>query len=728
MKSIFKISFFFLLSFNVSGQSFSPDELAKWEKQAQNVTIIRDNWGIPHVYGKTDADAVFGLMYAQCEDDFKRIEYNYIRGLGRLSEIEGESRIFNDLWAKAYSNPEELKNILDNMAPDLQKIMYAFADGMNYYLATHPEVEPQLLKRFEPWYPLVFSEGSSEGNVSNQTDISRREIAEFFAAQIPSPAMETEGSKGSNGMALAPSRARSGNAMLLINPHVSVYHRLEAHLTSDEGLDVYGAISKGQFFIYHGFNNYCGWMHTSSGTDTQDAFLVSMKEENGKKYYSYGSSWREVKSREITVKYRDETGTIKERQFKVDYTHHGPVVAKRDEYFVSITPLHRPEKELEQRFRSMKADGLEAFTKLMRIRSNSTNNTVYADVDGNIAYWNGNFVPKRNPDENYRKPVISNPENDWDGLHPLDEIIHVINPSNGWIQNCNSTPYLSAGEYSPKVGEYPAYMTGHHHNPRAANAIRLLDNANDFTPDDFRELAYDNYLQLFDLVLPPLFSAWDNSAGSRDENLSKPLNLLRSWNRRATVDSREVLLGEAYARRFSAMTRKYIPGDTIMGMNLKSYPQIMIGIEKMTSAEILEAFREAVASTVNNYGRYDPKLGDVLRFQRISDHPTYFHDNQPSIPSRFLSGFLGSLPAAYYTRQEGSTKRYYAGGNSFVAVVDFGDEVQAWTIIGGGQSANPDSPHYTDQAEMFMKGEMKKVHFKKEEVESHATRRYHPGK
>ena len=246
--------------------------------------------------------------------------------------------------------------------------------------------------------------------------------------------------------------------MLLFNPHVSVYHRLEAHLVSEEGLDVFGAVSKGQFFVYHGFNHNCGWMHTSSGTDTQDAFLVKLKEEDGRKMYSYGQEWRPVSTRNITVPYKDEDGTVRERTFEVDYTHHGPIVAMRDDYHVTITPLHMPEKELEQSFLTMKTTGLESFKKVMSIRSNSTNNTVYADSEGNIGYWNGDFVPRRNPDANYREPVISNPENDWKGLHELDEIIHVINPENGWIQNCNSTPYLSAGEYSPKTGDYPAYM------------------------------------------------------------------------------------------------------------------------------------------------------------------------------------------------------------------------------------------------------------------------------
>ncbi|MCA6074307.1 penicillin acylase family protein [Fulvivirga sedimenti] len=730
MNSLLRILFLFFISLNLAAQPFSPEEVAAWKKQAQKVTIIRDNWGVPHIYGKTDADVIFGLMYAQCEDDFQRIEYNYIRGLGRLAELEGEGQVFNDLWARAYGDPSVLKEKLSKMDPAMKKIMQAFADGMNYFLATHPEVEPRLLTRFEPWYPLAYSEGSSEGNVSNQTDISRREIAEFFATQIPELSNEPEGeSKGSNGMALGPSRTKSGKAMLLINPHVSVYHRLEAHLNSEEGLDVYGAVSKGQFFVYHGFNNYCGWMHTSSGTDTHDAFLMKVKEEKGKKYYSYGDKWREIETKSITVPYKNRDGQLNKRTFQVDYTHYGPIVTKRDEYYVAITPLHMPEKELEQEFMTMKADGLEGFKKVMSIRSNATNNTVYADVDGNIAYWNGNFVPRRNPEANYRKPVLSTPENDWKGLHELDEIIQVINPVNGWIQNCNSTPYLASGEYSPKKGDYPAYMTGHHQNPRAANAMRLLDAAKDFTADDFRQLAYDNYLQLFDIVLPPLFAAYDGleSGDDRKESLSGPVSMLRNWDRRATIEAEAVLLGEAFARRMSGMSGKYIPADTVMDMNLESFPQVIVARDRLSADEVLEALRGSVEYMNETFGSYNVPLGDVLRFQRISDHPTFYDDAKPSIPSRFLSGFLGSIPAAFYNRQEDSNKEYYAGGNSFIAVIEFGETVKARTIIGGGQSADPDSPHYNDQSEMFMKGELKEVNFTREEVEANAEKTYHPG-
>ncbi len=731
MKKILLPVLFILAVQNATAQTFTTEEKDRWESRAENVTIVRDTWGVPHIYGKTDADVVFGLMYAQCEDDFPRVEYQYIKGLGRLSEVNGERMLMNDLYARAFSDSVRMVALYETLEPWLQELMVAFADGMNFYLSKNPG-KATLIKKYKPWYALTYTEGSSEGNTSNQTSVSRREIADYFNNQNPGTEEQGGENNGSNGFAVGPSRTANGNAMLVINPHVSVYHRLEAHLVSEQedGLDVYGAVSKGQFFIYHGFNNFCGWMHTSSGTDTQDSFLETIEERDGRLQYKFGDQWRDVDTRQHTIRYRQDDGSMAERTYAVHYTHHGPVLAKRGEYHVSLTPLHMPEKELEQEWKTMKAGGLEDFREVMSIRSNATNNTVYADVDGNIAYWNGNFVPRRNQARNWRQPVPSAPENDWMGLHPLDEIIQVINPSVGYIQNCNSTPYLAAGPDSPKPGDYPDYMTGHHHNPRAANALRLLQAEQAFTPDKFRGMAYDNYLQLFDLILPGLKEAYNKLPENdpRKSGLADEATLLLTWDQRATVHSEAALLGERFARAVARLSGKYMPADTTMGMNLESYPNMVVARNRMSDDDFLLALENARDQMLGTYGKVNIPLGDVYRFQRLQDHPTRYDEDAPSIPSRFMSGFLGSLPAANYDNPDDTDQQYFAGGNSFIGVVNFDPEqVEAWTIIGGGQRADPDSPHYTDQAEMFMNGELKKVFFTREDVKKNTERSYHPG-
>src|SRR6185312_15914748 len=251
-----------------SAQTQAAD-IARWKQEAANVTIIRDDWGIAHVYGKTDADAVFGAEYAQAEDDFNRVETNYINAMGRLAEAEGESKIYQDLRMKLFIDPETLKKQYAQSPEWLQHLMNAFADGLNCYLYKHPEVKPRVITRFEPWMALSFSEGSIGGDIER---VNLTQLEAFYGqgpgthqARVPAPAIEDEMAEptGSNGMAIAPSNTASHHALLLINPHTSFFFRSELQMVSDEGLDAYGASNWGQFFIYQGFNPHAGWMHTS---------------------------------------------------------------------------------------------------------------------------------------------------------------------------------------------------------------------------------------------------------------------------------------------------------------------------------------------------------------------------------------------------------------------------------------------------------------------------------
>ena len=245
------------------------EESKKYMEYANNVEIIRDDFGVPHIYGKTDADAVFGLLYAQCEDDFNRVEQNYIWAIGRLAEVEGEEALYSDLRAKLFMTEAEAKANYNQSPNWLKKLCDAFADGINYYLLKHPEVQPKLLTHFEPWMPMYFSEGSIGGDIER---ISINKIKAFYESGMEIPkaeAMELKKKQealepqGSNGIAISGKLTRSGNAMLLINPHTSFFFRGEVHMVSEEGLNAYGAVTWGQFFVYQGFNEKTGWMHTS---------------------------------------------------------------------------------------------------------------------------------------------------------------------------------------------------------------------------------------------------------------------------------------------------------------------------------------------------------------------------------------------------------------------------------------------------------------------------------
>ncbi|HSL72752.1 MAG TPA: penicillin acylase family protein, partial [Longimicrobiales bacterium] len=308
---------------------------AAWERQAQNVTIIRDDWGIPHVYGKTDADAVFGLMYAQAEDDFNRVETNFLNALGRLAEAEGESAVYRDLRMKLFIDPDSLQAKYQASPEWLQKLMTAWADGLNYFLAKNPKITPRVIKHFEPWMALAFSEGSIGGDIET---INLGGLQAFYGggpvAPMP-PDAEPREPSGSNGIAIAPANTVARRALLLINPHTSFFFRAEAQMVSAEGLNAYGALTWGQFFIYQGFNERAGWMHTSSSVDQIDEYLETIVQRGDRFYYRYGSEERPVTVRRITVPYKTASGMAR-KEFTVYRTHHGPIVRKADDKWVSV--------------------------------------------------------------------------------------------------------------------------------------------------------------------------------------------------------------------------------------------------------------------------------------------------------------------------------------------------------------------------------------------------------
>lgn len=706
-------------SVNASNQS-NPG-LARWQAHAKNTTIIRDNYGVPHIYGKTDADAVFGLLYAQCEDDFKRVEQNYIWAIGRLAEVEGEKALYSDVRARLFMSQDQAKKNYENSPAWLKKLCNAFADGINYYLHTHPEVKPRLLTKFEPWMPMYFSEGSIGGDIER---VSVRKIKNFYENQ--QAMLEEESDKnlalaepsGSNGIAVSGKLTESGNTMLLINPHTSFYFRGEVHCVSEEGLNAYGAVTWGQFFVYQGFNEKTGWMHTSTYSDVIDEFVEKVAKKGEKYVYKYGEEEREVKQRKVSLKYKSG-GEVKERSFTLYRTHHGPVTHKIGDQWVATAMMWEPVKALEQSYTRTKKSGHQGFRKMMNIRTNSSNNTVYADAEGNIAYYHGNFIPKRDTAFDYKKPVDgSNPKTDWQGLHSVEECITLLNPATGWLQNCNSTPFTAAAENSPKKANYPRYMSRVSENYRGIHAQRLLKKVTgkSLTLDKLITMAYDPLLPGFEQLIPTLTKAVKASNNS-DEDLKKAAEVLDTWDFKVSLTSVPMSLAHFYAM---ACLREAPKGRTRM-------ERLHYYIAKASDNERVTLFTKVVKKLKEDFGKWDTPWGEINRFQRLDGTiKGTFDDSKPSLPVGLASGRWGAL-AAYGARPYGTKKIYGYRGNSFVAVVEFGKKVKAKTLLAGGQSGDPQSPHFLDQAKPYINAQFKDVAYYREDVEKRAKATYHPG-
>ena len=691
------------------------------------VEIIRDDYGIPHIYGKTDADAVYGMIYAQAEDDFPRIERNYIWATGRLAEVEGEAALFSDLRARLYMSLDEAKSAYAAAPAELKGLCEAWAAGLNDYLADHSDVTPRLLTRFEPWMPMFFSEGSIGGDIEQ---IPLAGIKAFYGEKIPEPPVLVdvdkaklilEEPKGSNGIALSPKLTESGNALLLINPHTSFYFRPEIHVVSETGLNAYGAVTWGQFFVYQGFSEYNGWMHTSTYVDFIDEFEESIfKSEDGQLSYLYGKEVRPLQVGNVVLKYRDGD-KMRDRIFPTFRTHHGPITHVNSSGKWVATKINwDPVNALQQSFQRTKTKNHSEFREMMDIRTNSSNNTVYADKDGTIAYYHGNFVPKRDPSFDYSRPVDgSNPRTDWKGVHEVDEVITITNPAGGWIQNANSTPFTAAGKYSPKAENYPSYMAPDKENFRGVHSVRLLETAKNISMQDLIDLAYDPALPAFEVLIPSLVSAYDASNG--DPGLKAAIEVLRRWNHKTSAESVGMSLAHFYGMEILRNAKR--PRQRMSRMEL-----LLHLAEDAGGSEQLAHFGAALNKMTEDYGGWDVSWGEINRFQRLTGDISQPHDDaKPSHAVGMASGRWGAL-AAYGARQaNGSKKLYGYRGNSFVAVVEFGDKVRAKSLLAGGQSGDPASAHFDDQVDDYIAGRFKDVAYYREDVEDRAIERYAPG-
>jgi acyl-homoserine-lactone acylase len=721
-----KLLLFLLLpSFSIAQQA-SKDEILSWQKQAKQVTIIRDNWGIPHVYGKTDADAVFGLLYAQCEDDFKRVEMNYIEKLGRMAEVKGESELYNDLLIRLIIDSADAINDYNNSPAWLKKLLNAYADGINYFLYTHPNVKPVLLQQFKPWYPLLWTDGSI--GAIDVSGVTTTELKNFYTGshdEIAVKKFEEPVATGSNGFALAPSKTASGNAILYINPHVTFYFRPEVQVSSEEGLNAYGAVTWGQFFVYQGFNEHCGWMHTSSYTDVADLYMEKISRKEGKLYYEYDGSLKPVTEKNITLHYRTE-GQLQAKTITTYFTHHGPVMAKRDGKWISVKANNRSITSLIQSWQRTKSKSFDEYKKIMGLLANTSNNTVYADDKGNIAYWHGDFIPKRDTKYNWAKPVdgtISATE--WKGLHTLDEIIHVYNPSTGWIQNCNSTPFTVSGTASPKKENYPSYMAPDGQNFRGINAAKILDAGKDYTIEKIIASGYNSHLAAFDVLLPALFKAFDaNKSDTNYASLQEPIKILTEWNRDATEKSVATTLAVEWGQKILPAILTEMTDDDEADIVDKTNHFAASASPKL----MLDALINVIKELRTKFGDWKTEWGSINRYQRLTGNlKEKYDDALPSIPVGFAASTWGCLPSYVSRTFTGTHKRYGYNGNSFICAVEFGKKVKARSLLAGGESGDVNSKHFNDQALMYTKGIFKDVLFYKEDVLKHVEREYHPG-
>ncbi len=718
----FLISAVFLTSAFVAAAilpAAAADDLARLKTEASHVTITRDDWGIAHVKGHSDADAVFGMVYAQAEDDFNRVETNFAVNLGRMAEADGESALWTDLRQRMFIDPVVLKGDYAKSPAWLKALMDSWADGLNYYLATHPNVHPRVITHFEPWMALSFTEGSIGGDIEKAAP---RGIEAFYGKDRQAfnltPDLHFREPTGSNGIVIDPKLTRNGHALLLINPHTSFYFRSELQMASDDGLNAYGAATWGQFFLYQGFNQHIGWMHTTSTADAIDEFAETVTQRGGKYFYKYGDRERPVTTKTIVLNYMSRDGGMAARKFTAYFTHHGPIVREADGKWIALSIMNKPVEALEQSYLRTKQSDYASYLKVAQLQADSSNNTLFADDSGEIAYLHPQFVPKRDNRFDYMKPVDgSDPATDWQGLTPINDMPHLLSPPTGWIFNTNDGPWNAAGPDSPKRADYPRYMDMLGENPRGEHATLLLTGAKDMTMESLTAKAFDSYLPEFAKLIPRLAAAYD---AAPDPKLKDQMALLKGWDDRWSDHS--------LATSLAVFWGEDLWNDTLPEARAAGVTPYVYIETRATGAEQLKALQEASDKLTADFGNWRTPWGEINRFQRLDDAiQPHFDDAQPSIPVPFASSQWGSL-ASFGAKRYPNTRRYYGtSGNSFVAVVEFGPKVKAVAVMAGGESGDPKSPHFQDGALRYAWENLRPVYFYPEDLIGHTEKVYQPG-
>lgn len=731
---IFPVTFFILLLGLLSVPGLSADK--ETLKLVESVTIYRDTYGVPHVYGKTDANVVFGLMYAQAEDNFWQLEEDHINKLGRASEIYGAVRLSGDMMARLFETNKKAREEYARLTPAMRELCDAYAAGLNYYLERHPEIKPRLITRYEPWFPLITgAPGTGSLGISQQE--VRALFPELASPQTPNPT-DSEGGDveeisqdiGSNMWAVSPKKSASGKALLFINPHVQFFgggQRYEAHLNSKQGLNISGFAMLGMPYIWTGFNKNLGWSQTNTYADSTDVYVETFDDPQNPLNYRVGdkkltaTEWTD----EVTV---NNNGVMEKRKFTFRKTHHGPLVGLRDgkPLAVRAASMEVGGKLFAQKWAMARARNLREFKNALSVRALTGSNTIYADNKGNIFYLHGNAMPRRNPKFDWSRAVDgSDPATEWNGYHEIGELPQVLNPSAGFVQNCNSTPFLTSGSDNPEKSKFPAYMAPDSDTLRSQRSRQILASKDKFTFDEWIRATYDTHLILAETLVPELVSII-KSKPEKTAQYSEPLSVLSAWDYKADVNSVPTTLFMLYFEQLQRANQE----ARRAGDNQSTARTLPEQLKELSAETKIAAFEKALENLNTDFGNWKIAWGEINRLQRIHTSGTQekFSDAKTSVPIPGANGQTGSIFTFGTRREAGQKRRYGVSGNSYFAVVEFGLRVKARSVLVFGQKADPQSKHFFDQAEFYSKQQYKPAWFDLKEIKRNAEQIYKPGK
>jgi len=680
------------------------------ERLARTVTIYRDTYGVPHVFGRTDDSTVFGFAYAQAEDNFWRVEENFINALGRASELYGEKSLDEDRLNHALEIPRLAREEYARLDPHMRLLCDSFAAGFNYYLAHHPEVVPRLLTKIEPWYTLAFIRYNYY-----QNGFARDPSLRQAQLQTAENEVDLKLHTGSNGWVIGPSKSATGHAMLFINPHLPFFGSgqvYEGHVHSDEGWNFTGYTRFGFPLPYVGHNENGGWVSTDNAADLEDVYVETFDDPARPLAYKYGTGYRLATEHTEEIRVKTATG-IETRRFVMRKTHHGPIVGARDGKLLALRMAKfEADGWLREWYDMTKANSLVALKRAMAPLNMLFGNVMYADRQGNTWYLYNGAVPRRDTRFDWTKPVDgSDPATEWQGYHTMDELPQLTNPKTGWMQNCNTSPFLLTSEGNPDPKQFPKYMVQEGDNPRGAISREILSRNAKFTFEEWRQLAFDTRVMNAGKLLPALLAALKDHLDSKmsseaSSQLREVYDELSRWDYRSRNDSVAMTLFSLWHERVS---RDRTPNGS-------------------TAEKQLAALTEVINTLERDLGTWKVAWGELNRLQRLDEkREQEFQDAKPSMPVSAVNGNDGAVFTVYATPVRGQKRRYGVAGASYVSVVEFGPTIRAFSIHTFGASGDPQSRHFVDQAALYTRGEFKPAWLGLEDIRANLEAAYHPG-
>ncbi len=690
-----------VILFFSSAHSVAVAQNTSPEKLARSVTIYRDTYGVPHVFGRTDASTVFGFAYAQAEDNFWRVEENFIHALGRASELYGEKSLDEDRLNKALEIPRLAREEYARLDPRMRSLCDAFAAGFNYYIAHHPESRPRLLTKIEPWYTLAFIRYNYY-----QNGFARDPALRPGQFQTAANDEDLKAHTGSNGWVVGPSRSASGHAMLFINPHLPFFgpgQVYEGHVHSEEGWNFTGYTRFGFPFPYVGHNENGGWVSTDNAADLTDVYIETFDDPVRPLAYKYGNGYRMAKEHVEEIRVKTAAG-LETRRFTMRKTHHGPILAARDGKLLAIR-MAKFESDgwLREWYDMTRAKSLAALKRAMTPLNMLFGNVMYADRQGNTWYLYNGAVPRRDPRFDWTRPVDgSDPATEWRGYHTMEELPQLTNPATGWMQNCNTTPFLLTSEGNPDKKQFPKYMVQEGDNPRGAISRQILSSKATFTFDEWRKFAFDTRVMNAGTLLPQLLAALKEQLA--DARLREVHDELARWDQRSANDSVAMTL-------FSLWHERVLRDRRSTG-----------------GANQLTALTDVLNTLERDFGTWRVAWGELTRLQRIDERNNEeFQDSKPSLPVSGVNGNDGAVFTFHAARMRGQKRRYGVAGGSYISVVEFGPRVRALSIHTFGASGDPKSSHYMDQAVLYARREFKPAWLTLEDIRANLEASYRPG-